>query len=281
MQKPILSIITVCYNEKNLKRTCESIVGQTFQDFEWLVIDGGSDQETLSILEKYKSRMNVFISEKDTGVYNAMNKGIERASGVWLNFMNAGDTFFNNTTLEKIFTEAVKNDSVGDCSFNDFSADILYGISKVCNGNHTSFLQKFPKENRLNHTFWQSNCINHQACFFKKELFEKFGPYNEKYKIRADFEKMLCFLKNGCKFGRLESIVSNFYTDGISSKNTKLLQAETDEIMAEYYPLEYKTIRTIKFLGKIPVARIKERRDGKNRRLVFLKMTLFEWKNKR
>lgn len=275
-KKPVLSIITVCYNEKNVERTCKSIAEQTFQNFEWIVIDGGSNPETLKILEKYKNRIHVFVSEKDTGVYNAMNKGIERSSGAWLNFMNAGDTFSDNKVLEEIFKGAANNlkDKNG---FKDFFADVLYGRSTSYNEDGTSILQKFPTGCKLNHTFWQSNCLNHQACFFKKELFEKYGPYDEKYKIRADFEKMLRFLKNGCKFLDLKILVSNFYTDGMSSKNKEVLLSETDEIMAEYFPLEYKTVHTIKFLGKIPVARIKERRDGKKRRLVFLKRTLLEW----
>lgn len=272
-RKPVLTIITVCYNEKNVERTCKSITEQSFRDFEWIVIDGGSNPETLEILEKYKNRINVFVSEKDNGVYNAMNKGIERASGIWLNFMNAGDTFYNDKVLKKVFGRNTR----GHESFKDFGTDVLYGTSKSISEDGTFIFQKFPKNYKLNHTFWQSNCLNHQAMFFKKELFEKFGPYNEKYKIRADFEKMLLFLKRGCKFTDLKTPVSNFYTDGISCKNTELLQAETDEIMAEYFPMEYKTVHTIKFLGKIPIARIKERRDHKNRRLVFLKKTLFEW----
>ena len=289
-KKPVLTIITVCYNEKNVERTCESIIGQTFQDFEWVVIDGGSGPETLAILEKYKKRLDIFISEKDKGVYDAMNKGIGLAGGIWLNFMNAGDTFFDNSVLEKIFLKNIVQGRTGGLNtssscpgkvYSDYNGtDVLYGTSRSILEDGTFTLQKLPKDGKLNHAFWQSNCLNHQACFFKKELFEKFGPYNEKYKIRADFEKMLLFLKRGCKFRSLKSPVSNFYMDGISSKNTELLEAETDEIMAEYFPLEYKTIRTIKFLGKIPVARIKERRDHKNRRLVFLKKTLLEWKTR-
>lgn len=267
--KPLVSIITVCYNEKNVERTCKSIVQQTFQDFEWIVIDGGSNRETLEIFDKYKDRMNVFISEKDDGVYNAMNKGIKRAKGLWLNFMNAGDTFFEDKTLEKVF----KNSALK-------RADILYSKSKCFMEDGTGFCQKFPLWHRLNYTFWQSNCLNHQACFFKKELFEKYGLYDERFKIRADFEKLLLFLTGGCKFEYINILGCNFFMDGISSKNTDLLNKETEEIMQRYYPFKYRTIRTIKLLNKIPVMRIKKRWDNKKCRLVFLKISLFEWECK-
>ena len=96
-----LSIITICYNEPNIEKTCESIINQTWQDFEWIVIDGGSTDGTLEILNKYKTRINKLISEPDKGIYNALNKGIKFAKGEWLNFMNGGDRFCDNLVLEK------------------------------------------------------------------------------------------------------------------------------------------------------------------------------------
>ena len=111
-----LSIITICYNIKDeIERTCKSIVGQTWQDFEWIVVDGGSTDGTLEVLKKYSDRIDILISEKDSGIYNAMNKGIKLANGEWLNFMNGGDNFASNDVLEKVF----KN--------KNYEADILYG----------------------------------------------------------------------------------------------------------------------------------------------------------
>lgn len=101
-KKPTLSIITVCLNEPLLQRTCESIVNQTFQNFEWIVIDGGSNEATLNIFERYKYRINYFVSESDGGIYFGMNKGIQQAHGTWLNFMNAGDLFINYNILNII-----------------------------------------------------------------------------------------------------------------------------------------------------------------------------------
>ena len=100
---PKVSIITICYNEPDLEKTCESIVNQTWQDFEWIVVDGGSNQETIDIFEKYKARIDEFISESDNVRYNAMNKGIKLAQGEYLNFLNAGDYYFYNDALKDVF----------------------------------------------------------------------------------------------------------------------------------------------------------------------------------
>ena len=98
-----LSIITVCYNEPNLEKTCKSIIEQTYQDFEWIVVDGGSNEQTQNIWNKYKNRINYFISEKDSGVYNAMNKGIKQSNGEYLLFLNAGDYLFDKDALKITF----------------------------------------------------------------------------------------------------------------------------------------------------------------------------------
>ena len=99
MNKVKLSVITVCYNEKEIERTCRSIAGQKCQNFEWIVIDGGSTDGTLEILQRYKGRIDKLVSEPDKGVFDAMNKGIKLAHGEWLNFMNGGDLFANDEVV--------------------------------------------------------------------------------------------------------------------------------------------------------------------------------------
>jgi glycosyltransferase involved in cell wall biosynthesis len=147
-----LSIITVCRNIKDtIQRTCESIINQTWQDFEWIVVDGGSTDGTVEILKRYKDRIDILISEPDNGIYNAMNKGIKIATGEYLNFMNGGDSFYDNGVLEKVF----KN--------KEYSADILYGWQyfKVEN-NFRKFTEQLTKEKLC------STGIGHQAEFIKK-----------------------------------------------------------------------------------------------------------------
>lgn len=262
--RKLLTVITVCYNEENLQRTCESIVNQSFQDFEWVVIDGGSNNKILEIFNKYKNRINIFVSEKDNGIYDAMNKGIKLAKGEWLNFMNAGDTFFDNKTLEKIFPCNVLKDNKTDILYGD---SINYGLDNI--GLH----YKMP--DKLNYIFWRNRGIVHQSAFIKKELFIRFGLYDEHYRVCADFEKFILFFKEKYKFKHLKFPVANYYAGGISSTSNS--NSERDEILNKYFISEYETIRTIKLFGRIPVMRIKKRRDSKKCKLVFLKIPLIVW----
>ena len=204
--KPKITVITVCYNEKNLDKTCKSIVSQTFQDFEWIVMDGGSDEKFQQIFEKYKYRINTFISKKDNGIYDAMNKAITLSKGDWLIFMNAGDSFYDEKSLEKII---VKNK-------NAFKkADIVYCDSFYHRPDGISYIPKFP--DKIKKEFWQRSCISHQSTFIKKELFDKYGLYDEFYRISADLEKWLCFQNAGCKFKHIKEIISNYSVDGLST----------------------------------------------------------------
>lgn len=265
-EKIPLTVITVCYNEKEVERTCKSIINQTFQNFEWIVIDGGSNKETLETLNKYKNRMNIFVSEKDTGIYNAMNKGIALSEGKWLNFMNAGDTFFEDETLEKIFVKNI-------LFLKD--TDVIY-CDSFYHGNDGSIKAgNFPE--KLNYAFWNINCINHQAAFIKKALFEKFGTYDEQYKICADCEKFLQFQKEGCKFKHLKITASNFFLNGCSNVHKRLTNFEKGQILNKYFPFKYETVYTLDFFDKFPLLRIKKRRDNEKFGLIFLKMPIFTW----
>ena len=131
---PALTIITVCRNEPNIERTCESIVSQTWQDFEWIVVDGASTDGTLDILEKYKDRIDVFVSEPDTGIFNAMNKGIRLAHGEFLNFMNGGDEFAKIGTADsrgtKVFalTGKVCNSGLVEVPMGTTLREIVFDI---------------------------------------------------------------------------------------------------------------------------------------------------------
>lgn len=222
-----LSIITICYNEPNLEKTCQSIVNQTWQDFEWVVIDGGSNKETLDIFEKYKYRINKFISEPDNGIYNACNKGIKIAEGEYLIFMNAGDTFYDNEVL-KLF----------NCFIEKNKADVYYGnceCSLMQENNIGDFVSNYPKE--LTKEFFINSNICTQGTFILKSLFDKYGLFNENYKVVADFEKWLQFFNDGVIFKRIPVIVAVYDLNGISSnkKNRKLVSTERESLFRRYY----------------------------------------------
>ena len=228
-----LSIITICFNEKEIQRTCESIVNQSWQDFEWIVVDGGSTDGTLDILNKYKGRINILISEKDNGVYNAMNKGIKLAQGEWLCFMNGGDCFYDKDVLQNIF-----------CCNKDFSQyGVIYGHTATFDSDK---IQKWKKIKSKSY-FLRKN-LNHQSTFTKKSLFEKYGYFDEGFKICADFDKWCQFLSFGEKFKQMDVCVAKFDTTGISCNPSYsyLLKKEKNIILKRYYSpisLSFEKIR--------------------------------------
>ncbi len=148
--KPLVSIITVVYNaEEYLEETIQSVIGQTFKNIEYIIIDGGSTDGTFDIIKKYEHAIDYYISEKDEGIYDAMNKGIEAANGEWINFMNGGDTFHNSNVLQSL-------------SFpNKPDCDLLSG--KVALYYKKSFLFLYGNE----------EIRPHQALFFKSKYLKK------------------------------------------------------------------------------------------------------------
>lgn len=241
-----ISIITICYNEPDIKKTCESIVNQTYQDFEWIVIDGGSNEQTLDILNTYKSRINVFISEKDAGIYNAMNKGINLAKGDYLNFLNAGDTYYDNNSLSKA-SKYLDN------------IDIIFGDLKFLQvGKYRrKFVKKYP--DKIEPGWFIDESLPHPSSFIKKELFDKFGLYNENYKIVSDWEKWIEFFEvNKCSYKHIPITISSYNCSGIASNSDALQQKERAEVILKYYNLDGITSPTkkiIKFLN-IPLMKI-------------------------
>ena len=231
MGKPTVSVITICYNIKDeIERTCRSIINQTWQDFEWIVVDGGSTDGTLEVLQKYKNRINVLISEPDKGVYNAMNKGIKHASGEWLNFMNGGDCFAANDVLEKVF----KN--------KEYDAGVIYGNRNLycetkCLGTNT-----YPEN--VDADYFYNNCLNHQSTFNRAELFTQYGMYNEKNKIISDIEANVIWAKNKVKFQKVDVVVADFYDGGINN-NRVLYNLEHQKMIRKYYKNKRPTVSVI------------------------------------
>lgn len=246
-----LSVITICHNDPDIQKTCESIANQTHRDFEWIVIDGGSDKETIDVLNKYRDRINVFVSEKDYGIYNAMNKGIKLASGDYLQFLNAGDLYFDNTSLEKIHKFLMKE-------------DIIYGNLQFITPQKR-FIKEYP--DNIPYSWFISESLPHPACFIKKELFDKYGLYNENYKIVSDWEKWIEFIDiNRCSYKHIPITVSIHNHNGISSVLDETHLKERAEIITKYYGIEEDikpTKKVVKFLG-IPLLKVIKNFHGCN-----------------
>ena len=233
-----LSIITICYNEPNLITTCESIINQTWQDFEWIVIDGGSKPEILSLFNKYKNRIDKFISEPDNGINDAVNKGISLATGEYIQLLNAGDMFFNNKVLKKVFGKNKKH------------KDIIYGNTN--NINHENWMPDFyfnPRKIDKNYFIYQN--LQTPSMFVKNELFKKYGSFSFDYKIVSDRERWIVFAQNGAKFEYVDQIITSFDGSGLSSKkeNFTMHNQEIEKLVNRYYSDDC-IIKTYKNLKK-------------------------------
>ena len=217
MALPKISIITINYNEPLLERTCESVVNQTFKDYEWIVIDGDStNPQTLETLRRYKENMAYFVSEPDDGVFDAMNKGIEQASGYWLIFMNAGDCFYNNESLKSMVPYIDQNKN---CA-------VVYG--GILREHKEKLEPYFIKQKRLDDLFFLVDTIMHQSSFIRRDMFVKYGKYRDEFRVVSDWAKFAQMYWAGEKFKSVDFIVSKYNLNGISSTISR------DDIFMEY-----------------------------------------------
>lgn len=222
---PLLSIVTVCLNAPNLERTCESIVNQTFQDLEWIVVDGGSNDETLAVFEKYRKRMTYFVSEPDGGIYFGMNKGIAQASGQWLNFMNGGDGFADTNVLQRILSDTVRYDN----------SDVLYG-DIYCMHQEKQQVRTYPKETVLDKHYFYFYFLPHLAMFYRRALFDAYGGYDSNFHVLADTKKNIDLFISGAKYLHLNTIIALFDDNRCGEPLSQKKQAiEHDTIRKMYF----------------------------------------------
>ena len=178
----------------------------------------------VDILNKYRFRADVFISEPDTGTYNAMNKGIAKAHGQYLVFMNGGDVFYNAKTIETVLPY-----------LNKGTADVFYGNSyRLYEKPEDCWVKTYP--DKITKNFFLDNTLPHQSSYIKRELFEKYQGYREDFKIVSDKEKWLKFIDNGVTFGHIPFILSGFRMNGKSRAQTPLLLAEKKKMLEQYFP---------------------------------------------
>lgn len=248
-----ISIITINYNNKlGLEKTIKSVVDQAFTDFEYIIIDGGSSDDSKEIIEKYKDKIDYWVSEKDKGIYNAMNKGIKVAKGEYLLFLNSGDNFTDKNVVKNVFLKAGNE-------------DIIYGDTNYVYADGSKKVLTSLKEEELTLANFNTNnraTISHPSSFIKRNLFDQ-HLYDENYKIIADikfFIEQIIF--NNCTVKHLPFVISDFYLDGLSSnpENWKATIKERNRIFEEFLPprvlkdyeLIYK-VRDSKLLAYIPL----------------------------
>ena len=197
---PIVTIVTVVYNgEDYIEKTLRSITQQVYANVEYLIIDGGSEDNTVNIINKYIDKIDYFISEPDFGIYDAMNKGIHKAIGKWIIFMNAGDVFFNNETLLRVFSKDTYQ-----------KYDFIYGNVAVDYGD--VIIEKNATDIS---TMMKGMPFSHQ-CVFSKTIYHKENQFNIEKKINADFEFFFDAYKNSRKFYFVDLTISIIESGGLS-----------------------------------------------------------------
>ncbi len=235
MKKPLYSIIIPTFNSgATIETAIKSILTQTFENFELLIIDGASADDTLSIVEKYAVRDDriTFVSEKDNGVYDAMNKAIARAAGEWLYFLGSDDYLAGNEVLQEVTKEI--QETAG-------AVDFIYG-----NIISPTFAEK------LNIVFSKEKLIEvnicHQAIFYRKNIFEDIGLYNLKYKLAADHEfNLRCYFNDKIKTKHIDVTIAYYHDGGLSSKSY-------DKVFFKEYPYIIKAITK----KEIPIMQLKK-----------------------
>jgi len=224
MDKPLLSVITVVYNNvKDIERTMLSVLDQTYERIEYLVIDGKSTDGTVEVIEKYRTRLAVFITQKDAGIYDAMNKGLSKATGNYVVFMNSGDEFYKKDTVKEVFATAA-------------DADIYYGETEMINGQLQSLGQRRHKtpENFTWKDFKYGMSVSHQAIFIRRNITE---PYDLKYHLSSDIDWILTAAKKARKMVNVHQYVAKYLLGGMSKKKHLQSLQERFAIMRKHYGL--------------------------------------------
>lgn len=210
-----LDIITINLNNKEgLERTIKSVISQTFFHMvNFIIIDGDSTDGSKEIIEKYADKLYYHISEKDNGIYNAQNKGLEASVSPYLLFLNSGDYLSENNVLESVFP------------YLD-GTDIVYGNEwKVNERWKGAYEAKYP--DKLDESFFRRTSLPHQSTFIKRELLIQ-HQYSEEYKVISDWKFFIEAFRNGCTYKHIPMMVSVYDCSGFSYKNHHLMQQEKD-----------------------------------------------------
>ena len=251
------SIITVNFNNKEgLRQTIESVIHQTFRDYEFIVIDGGSTDGSAEVLKEYGSQITYWVSEPDGGIYQGMNKGITKATGEFLNFMNSGDCFYSSEVLKKV--SSYQSDA-------DFIVGKDYHFNSEIKKGHVSIQ---PPRTTMMHFFMAT--LDHQSSFIKRELF-KDSPYDESHRLVSDWifftEKIV---KENKHVQFIPEIVCRREEGGLSEQQWQKNRKEIDQYLHHFlYPGIYKDYATLSKLDKTSLYRLFNTiEDNKKRKLL-------------
>ena len=242
---PTFSIITVTYNaEATIEATLLSVQQQTYRHIEHLIIDGASNDNTLFIINKYKDDNTRVISEPDKGLYDAMNKGIQLATGIYLCSLNAGDSFHENDTLEKVVNGA-------GLTINNESPDILYGQTAIVDTQrHYLRMRHHTAPEVLTwKSFQHGMLVCHQAFFVKHTLTE---PYDLKYKFSSDYDWCIRMMRKADVISNTHLIMIDYLDEGMTTRHKKASLLERLQIMAKHYGWGKALLMHLWFIFRLP-----------------------------
>jgi glycosyltransferase involved in cell wall biosynthesis len=227
-QQTKISIITIVYNRiHDIKHTIESVLGQEFKDIEYIIIDGASTDGTIKIINTYKDKIQKIISEKDVGIYDAMNKGLKNATGEFVLFMNAGDSFFDKNVLKNIF------------SSEKIHADFIYGDTMFVDmqEKEIGLMSNIRKRKLHSNLTWKE--MNHGMMFCHQSFIvkRKIAPfYNLKYKLSADIDWIIQCMKNSnSNYYYDKTPIANFQIGGASVQNQRASLIERFQVLANHF----------------------------------------------
>jgi glycosyltransferase involved in cell wall biosynthesis len=222
--KPTLSVITIVYNNvSDIERTILSVLTQTYLHIEYIIVDGLSTDGTLKIIKRYSNLLQKVFSEKDEGIYDAMNKGLAAATGDYVIFMNSGDEFYENETVEKVFASSP-------------NADIYYGETEMINDEGESLGRRRHEapEQFTWESFKYGMSISHQAIYVKITLA---NPFDRRYKLSADIDWILRAASKAQKIVNVNQYVAKYLVGGMSKSKHRQSLVERFDIMRRYYGL--------------------------------------------
>ncbi|MCF6267617.1 MAG: glycosyltransferase [Desulfuromusa sp.] len=226
-----ITIVTVTYNaERYLEKTILSIINQDYKELEYIIVDGGSTDSTIDIIKKYQEKISFWVSEKDNGIYDAMNKGVKYANGAYVNFMNAGDELFDPNVCSNVFKDL------------PLDADLVYGDTLFCDQNGNEKVVKAVDSQDL----WKAMIFNHNSLFAKKKLLSKY-PFDLNYKIVADSKFIISCYLNNYSFLYKDIIINKYLTGGFSDESSILRTIERWKLVSDYQIADQKLINEYYF----------------------------------
>lgn len=223
---PKFSVITICYNaQATLEDTIQSVIAQTYHHVEYIIVDGASKDRTLSIINRYRDRITTVVSEPDKGLYDAMNKGLRLATGDYVCFLNAGDSFHEDDTLQQMVHTLRELTEL---------PDVLYGETALVDAEgHFVRMRRLQAPEHLTwHSFRQGMLVCHQAFFAKRTLAE---PYDLRYRFSADFDWCIRIMKKSKVLHNTHLTLIDYLEEGMTTRNHKASLHERFRIMAKHY----------------------------------------------